>query len=60
MRFQRLHSSEDFADPARLIQVLTNLLVNTLRYTPAPGKARERAFGGSGIGLTIAQSLAHA
>jgi signal transduction histidine kinase len=88
------------ADPARAVQILTNLLVNALRYTPAPGrvevaanfeagmiafrvsdtgvglapeqldhiferfyrvdKSRSRAFGGSGIGLTIAQSLAKA
>jgi histidine kinase len=85
-------------DPARAVQILTNLLVNALRYTPAPGKvevavsrekdmmalcvtdtgvgltreqlahifesfyrvdkSRARAFGGSGIGLTIASSLA--
>ncbi len=88
------------ADPSRAGQILTNLLVNALRYTPAPGKvelavsrkedrvafrvtdtgvglaeeqlahiferfyrvdkSRSRAFGGSGIGLTIAQSLAQA
>ncbi len=88
------------ADPARAVQILTNLLVNALRYTPTPGKvelavsrkedtvafrvtdtgvgltqeqlahiferfyrvdkSRSRAFGGSGIGLTIAQSLAQA
>ncbi len=88
------------ADPARAVQILTNLLVNALRYTPAPGrvevvvsceeemvsfrvtdtgvglapdqlahiferfyrvdKSRSRAFGGSGIGLTIARSLAQA
>jgi signal transduction histidine kinase len=88
------------ADRSRAMQILTNLLVNALRYTPAPGrvevaascesgmvafrvsdtgvglspeqldhiferfyrvdKSRSRAFGGSGIGLTIAQSLAQA
>ncbi len=88
------------ADPARAVQILTNLLVNALRYTPASGKvevavsreedkvafrvndtgvgltseqlahiferfyrvdkSRSRAFGGSGIGLTIARSLAQA
>jgi len=88
------------ADPTRAVQILTNLLVNALRYTPTPGKvelaisreedtvafrvtdtgvgltqeqlahiferfyrvdkSRARAFGGSGIGLTIAQSLAQA
>jgi two-component system sensor histidine kinase BaeS len=88
------------ADPTRVVQILTNVLVNALRYTPAPGhvevavsredamvafrvsdsgvglsqeqlshiferfyrvdKSRSRAFGGSGIGLTIAQSLAQA
>jgi two-component system sensor histidine kinase BaeS len=88
------------ADPTRAVQILTNVLVNALRYTPAPGrvevsvsregaavafritdsgvgltsdqlahiferfyrvdKSRSRAFGGSGIGLTIAQSLAQA
>ena len=88
------------ADPTRAGQILTNVLVNALRYTPTPGrvevsasregaavafritdsgvgltpdqlahiferfyrvdKSRSRAFGGSGIGLTIAQSLAQA
>ncbi len=88
------------ADPGRAGQILTNLLVNALRYTPAPGKvelvvshhddwvafrisdtgvglsqeqlahiferfyrvdkSRSRAFGGSGICLTIAKSLAQA
>ena len=87
------------ADPTRAVQILTNLLVNALRYTPVPGrvdmtvslqedtvafrvsdtgigltpeqcshiferfyrvdKSHSRAFGGSGIDLTIAQSLAH-
>jgi two-component system sensor histidine kinase BaeS len=99
-----VHVLEDLppvmADPARAVQILTNLLVNALRYTPTPGKvelavsreedtvafrvtdtgvgltqeqlahiferfyrvdkSRSRAFGGSGIGLTIAQSLAQA
>lgn len=88
------------ADPDRAVQILTNLLVNALRYTPAPGRvevmvsaekamvafriadtgvgltpeqlthiferfyrvdtSRSRTLGGSGIGLTIAQSLAQA
>lgn len=88
------------ADLDRAVQVLTNLLANALRYTPAPGsvelavrcdertaifritdtgiglssdqllhiferfyrveKSRSRALGGSGIGLTIARSLAEA
>lgn len=90
------------ADPDRVVQVLTNLLLNALRYTPAPGqvtltvsrvpggadllfqvadtgvglapdqlsqvferfyrvdKARSRAAGGSGIGLTIARALVEA
>lgn len=100
----QVHLPEDLppvmADPARAVQILTNLLVNALRYTPAPGrvevavsreedmvafrvidtgvgltpeqlahiferfyrvdKSRSRALGGSGIGLTIAQSLAQA
>ncbi len=100
----QIHLPEDLprviADPTRAVQILTNLLVNALRYTPAPGrvevavsreeamvafrisdtgvgisqeqlahiferfyradKSRSRAFGGSGIGLTIAQSLAQA
>lgn len=87
-------------DPERAVQILTNLLVNALRYTPAQGtvmleaeraadmivfrivdsgvglsaeqlahiferfyrveKSRVRALGGSGIGLTIARSLAQA
>ena len=99
-----IHVPEDIpqvmADPTRAVQILTNLLVNALRYTPAPGRvevavsreedmvafrvsdtgigltpdsiahlferfyrvdrSRSRAFGGSGIGLTIAQSLAQA
>jgi signal transduction histidine kinase len=94
------HLPPVIADPARAIQILTNVLVNALRYTPAPGKvaiavsreedmvafritdtgvgltqeqlahiferfyrvdkSRSRTFGGSGIGLTIAQSLAQA
>jgi histidine kinase len=100
----QIHVPEDLplvmVDPHRAVQILTNLLVNALRYTPAPGrvevavsrektkvafrvsdtgvglspeqlahiferfyrvdKSRSRAFGGSGIGLTIAQSLAQA
>lgn len=88
------------ADSTRAMQILTNLLVNALCYTPAPGcvevavsaeeemvafrisdsgvglspeqlahiferfyrvdTSRSRAFGGSGIGLTIAQSLSQA
>jgi histidine kinase len=100
----RIHLPEDLsqvaADPARAVQILTNLLVNALRYTPAPGvvelavsqagnmvafritdtgvgltadqlahiferfyrvdKSRSRTLGGSGIGLTISQSLAQA
>ena len=88
------------ADPTRAVQILTNVLVNALRYTPVPGKvalavsredtmvafrisdtgvglspeqiahiferfyrvdkSRSRTLGGSGIGLTIAQSLAQA
>jgi signal transduction histidine kinase len=88
------------ADSTRAVQILTNLLVNALRYTPTPGKvelavsreedmvafrvtdtgvgltqeqlahiferfyrvdkSRSRALGGSGIGLTIARSLAQA
>ena len=97
-----IHVAEDLpqvmADSTRAAQILTNLLVNALRYTPVPGRvevavsreedmvafrisdtgvgltpdhishlferfyrvdrSRSRAFGGSGIGLTIAQSLA--
>jgi signal transduction histidine kinase len=100
----QIHMPEDLpevmADSTRAVQILTNVLVNALRYTPAPGKvavdvnreevkvafrisdtgvglspeqiahiferfyrvdkSRSRAFGGSGIGLTIAQSLAQA
>jgi signal transduction histidine kinase len=50
------------ADPTRAVQILTNLLVNALRYTPAPGRVeiavnREEdtiAFrvSDTGIGLT--------
>lgn len=87
-------------DPVRAVQILTNVLVNALRYTPTHGcvevavsrmenmvafqvtdtgigltpeqrshiferfyrvdKSRARASGGSGIGLTIALSLAQA
>jgi signal transduction histidine kinase len=49
------------ADPDRAVQVLTNLLTNALRYTPAPGKVEltVRAVGGavqisvcdSGVGI---------
>jgi two-component system sensor histidine kinase BaeS len=67
-----IHLPEDLphvmADPARAVQILTNLLVNALRYTPAPGKiemvvSREEnmvAFQvtDTGIGLTPEQ-LAH-
>ncbi len=100
----QIHLPEDLpqvmADPTRVVQILTNILVNALRYTPAQGrvevavsredamvafritdsgvgltpdqlahiferfyrvdKSRSRAFGGSGIGLTIAQSLTQA
>jgi signal transduction histidine kinase len=85
------------ADHDRAVQVLTKLLTNSLRYTPAPGKvwlnlqqrdheiefkvtdsgigiapeniprlferfyrvdkSRSRAWGGSGIGLTISKAL---
>ena len=38
----QVHLPEDLppvmADPARAVQILTNLLVNALRYTPTPGK----------------------
>ncbi len=67
-----IHLPEDLpqvmADPARAMQILTNLLVNALRYTPAPGKiemvvSREGdmvAFRvtDTGVGLTPEQ-LAH-
>ncbi len=100
----QVHLPEDLplviADLSHAVQILTNLLVNALRYTPAQGRvevavsvekdlvafriidtgvgltpdqltriferfyrvdtSRSRAFGGSGIGLTIAQSLAQA
>jgi signal transduction histidine kinase len=49
------------ADPDRAVQVLTNLLTNALRYTPAPGSVRvsgrpaeggvELAVADSGIGV---------
>jgi signal transduction histidine kinase len=88
------------ADPDRTIQILTNLLSNSLRYTPPDGtvtvsaqvgsnsvrvrvhdtgigisaehlpqifnrfyrvdRARSRALGGSGIGLSIARALVEA
>lgn len=34
---------EVMADPDRAVQVLTNLLTNALRYTPAPGRVDVRA-----------------
>ena len=38
----QVHLPEDLphvmADPARAVQILTNVLVNALRYTPAPGQ----------------------
>ncbi len=38
----QIHVPEDLpqvmADPTRAVQILTNVLVNALRYTPAPGK----------------------
>jgi two-component system sensor histidine kinase BaeS len=43
------------ADPDRAAQVLTNLLTNALRYTPAPGLvlvAAERTAGGVEIAVT--------
>lgn len=56
------------ADPARAVQILTNPLVNALRYTPAPGKVElivsydeDRMIfriRDTGVGLTEAQ-LAH-
>src|SRR6266702_738751 len=37
-----IHGQKDLpqvmADPTRAVQILTNLLVNALRYTPAPGR----------------------
>ena len=33
------------ADPDRAVQVLTNLLTNALRYTPAPGRVEVRVTG---------------
>lgn len=89
-----------FGDPGRLMQLFTNLLENSLRYTDAPGRvevrlnteathwhlsfadtapgvdadqqtqiferfyrtesSRNRASGGSGLGLTICKNIAEA
>ena len=32
------HRPPVLADPVRTVQILTNLLINALRYTPAPGR----------------------
>lgn len=37
------------ADPDRAVQVLSNLLANALRYTPAPGRVRVSARAADGV-----------
>jgi signal transduction histidine kinase len=45
------------ADPDRAVQVLTNLLTNALRYTPAPGTVRVTARRtADGVELAVADS----
>ncbi len=65
----QIHLPEDLplvmADPARAVLILTNLLVNALRYTPSPGKieivvSREEVMVAfrvtdTGVGLTPEQ-----
>ena len=42
------------ADPDRVVQVLTNLLTNALRYTPAPGHVGVQVAFAAGEDVTVA------